>query len=38
MNLIATLTLGSQLNVKCKGHETKGVFKWQTHSHKWGRM
>ncbi len=36
---VATLTLGLQLNVKCKltsGQDS--VFENETHSHKWGRM
>jgi hypothetical protein len=36
---VATLTLGSWLNVECKGPwGQESVFKCETHFQKWGRM
>jgi len=35
---VATLTLGLRLSVKCKVHEAKSAFSYETHSHKWGKV
>jgi hypothetical protein len=36
---VASLTLGLQLSVKCKGTwGQKNVFKSETHYHKWGKV